>query len=273
MSSRWVRTSLVVLGAVAVGLVIAGRRLQQEADTSAPGERPDPFRNNEASNALRRYLSAMYSQGDDAAEIYRGALEPLRSNPEGVVAEIANAEPMLKETDYPSRWTLIFAASELRHPAALAYLRTVALSRIPTERSSDPHSFSTVTEETILRTTAVEGIGHLARENNQEATDALFQCLARPSLSIRRAAVQQLLQIPGGHQYRERIAAALPEDQHFLLNLRRMDVRDVPQIRNPEQLLARTPHTNFPPPLDHRPSEVSTAYVAAGKNPPPTLRR
>jgi hypothetical protein len=55
------------------------------------------------------------------------------------------------------------AAAELQHPAALPFLFNLVLTPIPPEESPDPHSFSTVAEETILRTTAVEGIGHLAK--------------------------------------------------------------------------------------------------------------
>jgi hypothetical protein len=218
----------------------------------------------------------------------------LRSQAEAVVPEIARIEATLRETDYPTRFALILAASELRHPAALPWLRTVALSRIPAERSSDPHSFSTVAEETILRTMAVDGIGNLARDNNNDANEALFQCLATPSLSIHRAAVQQLLQSP--NVPRERIVSALPQDEHFLLDLRRIDVREAPQVRNPQQTLAsgfqasgiREPgegtethsqkaegHGPASPPPSHTGAEQGSGHTSprSTHNPPPTTFR
>jgi hypothetical protein len=281
MGNRWLRASVITVGAIAVGVLIAILQSQRAADTVHPGQQPqDPFRDNDAAKALRNFLSVMYSQGDDAAEIYTRALEPIRSQAEAVVSEIVHVDASMRESDYTSRFALIFAASELRHPAALPWLRSIALSRIPAERSSDTHSFSTVTEETILRTTAVEGLGRLARDNNGNAIEALFDCLDRPSLSIRRAAVQELLQSPEARNQRDRIAAALPQDQRFLLDLRSIDIHDVPQARSPQQFLApgvkgggRTP-----PPPDDRATDTSggpgfNRAPAAGKNPPPTLNR
>jgi hypothetical protein len=276
MSTRWVRASVIALGALAAGVYVATRQSRSGPDTIGPGERPqDPFRNNEEGKVLRHFLSVMDSHGEDAARVYDQALEPLRAKAERVVVEIAHVESFMKETDYPSRWALIFAASELRSPAALPYLRAVALSRIPSERSRDTHSFSTVAEETILRTTAVEGIGRLARDNNAQAVDTLFECLSRPVISIRRAAVQELLSTPDGRNQYDRIAASLPEDQRFLLDLRHIEVHQAPQIRNPRQFLApaaRTDSISAPPPVD-KPRDGGRVYTPSGKNQPPTLTR
>jgi hypothetical protein len=275
MASRSTRTTILVLGITAVGVYLAIRQSRKIADTTGPGQlSPDPFGESDAGKALRHFLSVMYSSGENATDTYRQALESLRADPEKVLDQISQSESLFRETDYPTRWALIFTASELRHPAALPYLRSVALSRIPAERSQDTHSFSTVAEETILRTTAVEGIGHLAHTGNAQAVDALFECLARPSLSVQRAAVQSLLGTPDGQQYRDRIAQSLPDDRRFLLDLHRIDVREAPQVRNPEQFLTDKHSFSSPPPhaREGEPAEGS-ARLFSGKNRPPTLTR
>ena len=124
-----------------------------------------------------------------------------------------------------------------RHPAALPFLRNLILTPIPPEESPDPHSFSTVAEETILRTTAVEGVGYLARDR-ANAVGTLFEALRQPSLSVRRAAVQSLLGSRRGRKLRAQISNALPEEQRFLLDLKAVNVRDVPQVTNPERHLS-----------------------------------
>ncbi|WP_157466551.1 hypothetical protein [Edaphobacter aggregans] len=43
---------------------------------------------------------------------------------------------------------------------------------------------------------------------------------------------------PSGQQDRERIAQALPDDQRYLLDLRSIDVREAPRVRDPQQFLA-----------------------------------
>lgn len=274
MRSRWVRAFSIAFGAVVIGLLVIRANSGGSSDTTGPGGRlADPIRDNEAGKALRFFLSVMFNSGENAANIYREALDRLRAHAEGVAAEIAVAEPSLRETDYPGRWALIFAASELRHPAALSWLRFIALSRIPTERSQDPHSFSTVAEETILRTTAVEGIGHLARDGNAQAAETLFECLERPSISLRRAAVQALLSTDEGQRQRERIASALPEDARFLLDLRRIEVRDVRQIQNPEQFLVRAARmgTSSAPSLPGDRPNGGKVSTPLGRNQPPKI--
>ena len=141
---------------------------------------------------LRNFFGAMSASGDDADAQYRRALTDLRKHADLVMVEIARSHSRCNERDYPTRWAHVHAASELRHPAALPFLRNLILTPIPPEESPDPHSFSTVAEETILRTTAVEGVGYLARDR-ANAVGTLFEALRQPSLSVRRAAVQSLL--------------------------------------------------------------------------------
>lgn len=274
MRSRWFRALSITFGAIVVGLLVIRANSGGTSDTTGPGGRQaEPIRDNEAGKALRYFLSVMYNSGEDAANVYREALDRLRAQAEDVAAEISLAEPALREMNYPGRWALIFAASELRHPAALPWLRLIALSRIPKERSQDPHSFSTVAEETILRTTAVEGIGHLARDGNAQAVETLFECLARPWISVRRAAVQALLSTDEGRKQRERIASALPEEARFLLDLRRIEVRDARQIQNPEQFLVRAARlgTSSAPSLPGDRPGGEKASTPSGKNQPPKI--
>ena len=188
---------------------------------------------------LQNFLVAMSAAGEDAEDGYRRALADLRKRADLALVEIARAQNDCDRHDYPTRWAHVHAAAELRHPAALPFLLDVALTPIPPEEAPDPHSYSTAAEETILRTTAVEGIGSLAKVR-REAVEALFECLKQPSLSIRRAAVQSLLKAPRGRSLRSRIAGALPADQRFLLDLKALDVRDGPQVKRPQRHLSKT---------------------------------
>jgi HEAT repeat protein len=213
---------------------------------------------------LRNFFAAMSAAGDDAEEQYRRALIDLRKQADVVVVEIARAHSDCNARDYPTRWAHVHAAAELRHPAALPFLRNLILTPIPPEESPDPHSFSTAAEETILRTTAVEGIGHLARDR-ADAIEALFEALKQPSLSIRRAAVQSLLASSRGRRLQARIAKALPEDQRFLLALKAVDVRDVPQIKRPERQLSEAGRRGGIAPAPSLPGDESA--TAGNKSP------
>lgn len=186
---------------------------------------------------LANLFAAMSAVGDDAEAEYQSALKQLRAEPELAIIEIARSENDCGRQDYPGRWACVHAAAELRHAATLPFLRSLVLRPIPPEESEDPHSFSTVAEETILRTTAVDGVAELAKDR-RDALEALFEFLSVDSLSVRRAAVQGLLATPRGRRLRARIEASLPADQRFLLDLKRIDVRDAPQVKRPQRYLS-----------------------------------
>lgn len=237
----------------------------------SPTRQPNPMSDNEPGVLVRNFFAVMNSSGENAQAAYEARLAELREHAEEVVPELERAERAADPGDYPTRWAIVHTATELRHPAALPFLRGLLQTPIPPEQSSDPHSFSTVAEETILRTTAVEGIGYLAAAENTLALETLFESLGLPSLSIRRAAVQAILATPDGQNLRERIAALLPENQRFLLDIKRIDVREVTQIAEPEQYLssaARQAETELPPGL----AGGESSPRSPGRNDPPQIR-
>jgi len=214
----------------------------------------DPVSNSPAGRLLRDSLNLMNDPRAEAGERRADALSEMRQRAGDVVVEIAAAEAAADRENYPLRFQLVHTAAELKRPEALPFLRQFVRTRIPPERSSDPHSYSTVAEETILRTTAVEGVEQLAAEGNNEAREALFEFLRQDSLSIRRAAVQALL-ATGGEGMRRRIQQALPEQQRFLLDIRRVEPDEVPQIEDPQRHLKEQRRPGGTPPAPELPND------------------
>jgi len=169
------------------------RRIQPRISTSLAGV------------SLLNFLSVMYSTGDNAEEEYGRALKELSERADEVLVEIAQASSECDLRDYPLRLTLVQAAVALRNPAAIPFLANLVKTPIPAEEAPDPHSFSVVAEETILRTTAVEGIAEHAKNGDERAVAYLMEFLYIPSFSIRRAAAQGLLATKNGEEYREKI--------------------------------------------------------------------
>lgn len=186
---------------------------------------------------VRQVLVTMNASGEDADEAYQRSVAAMREHPVEAVIEIARLESMCLARDYAARSALVYAACELEHRAALPLLKSVVLTPIPPEENADPHA-STVTEETIIRTTAVDGVVILARQGDKDVIDLLFDFLDVPSMSIRRAAVQGLLASPQADDLRGRIAECLPKNQRFLLDLKKLDVRKAAQIDDPQQHLS-----------------------------------
>lgn len=209
---------------------------------------------------LQRLIEAADAFGDDAEDHYRETLEDAKHHSNGVLVEIARALGHCAEDDYPTRWALVHAAGQLRDEGALALLSSVVKTPIPDELSSDPHSFSSVEEETVIRTTAVDAIADLAvRGQHEEAEEALIAFLDLPSFSLRRAAVTGLKSAPRGEELRERIASCLPDDEQFLLDIQKADVRDVEQIADPTRHLSelgRAETKSAPPSFDRKGSDL-----------------
>jgi hypothetical protein len=213
-------------GAPATGDELSGKRPTRVRISASP-----------AGVRLRNFLNVVYSLGDNAEEDYQRALRELSEYAEEVLAEIARASADCHEQDYPLRLALVQTAVSLRHPAALPYLANLVKTPIPEEQSGDPHSYSTVAEETIIRTTAVDGIAEHAKNDDERAVALLMEFLRIPSFSIRRAAVYGLLATKNAEEYREKIKCSLPEDQQFILDLRKTAVRDIPQVKDPTRHL------------------------------------
>lgn len=186
---------------------------------------------------LENFLQAINHTSDDSEKTYKNAIDQLRGHVKEIIVEIIRQEAVCEQNDYSKRWGLIFAACELKDNYSLPFLKNTVLKPIPDEQSRNPHSLSTVGEETIIRTTAVDGISSLSELGNKEALKSLFEFLPIPSLSIRRASVQGILASHKDDNTRKKILELLPKDQHFIVSLKPMKVQDFQQIDDPEKYL------------------------------------
>jgi hypothetical protein len=228
-------------------------------DILSPGKSSEYQASSRTSAAISNYLRAVVQVGDDAQENYRRALANLRRHPETATTELAATYGRVHARNYPLRWALVFAAGELRHPSALAFLNYIVETPIPPEPMEPSHGFSIVGEETILRTTAIEAIGHLASKGNEKAVNALLHALKQPSISMRRAAVQALRGTKQFEKLHDRIRAELPPDQHFLLTLSTPKVDRVPQVSDPRRFLSEQARSMETEPAPGLPGSVPEA--------------
>jgi hypothetical protein len=223
--------------------------------------RTQAFESGVARAQLENFLEAAYHSGPEAQEEYERRLAAIRKAPEDFVVEIAKALGRCESRDYSTRWALVFAACELRHRSALHLLINIATAPIPPEPQPPSHGFSIVGNETVLRTTAIEGIGHLAKEGNKDALEVLFRVLREPSFSLRRASAQAILGVRKSARLIERIKASLAPEQHFILELKRPKVTEVPQISHPRKFLSEEARqrTSVKPPMS--PADVAKRGV------------
>jgi hypothetical protein len=178
-------------------------------------------------------VSRMGGAGDNAEEEYQASLETLRSVAEEAVSIIVEEYKDLPEKQYLDRWSLIQLLVEMKHPSSLQSLDEILSTSIPPEQSKDPHTFSTRGEEVIIRTTAIEAIVQIATEDNREAVDLLLKHTRHENFSVKRAAIQGYLSLDVKNG-REVLLNTLPKNDHYILDIRRVDVHEIPQPRAEE---------------------------------------
>jgi hypothetical protein len=187
---------------------------------------------------LRAALVDMYAVGNDANDRHDQAVDSLRRDPEETIVAIVAAYGGCPAGDYAQRQALVRVAGILGHSGSLPFLASVALAEIPQEQAADPHSFSTVAEETIIRMTAVDGIVQRARDGDEGAAEFLMKCVESPSFSVRRAAVSGLMSTPYGDERRSDIEARVPSEQRFIFDLKQIPASEAIQVEDPTRHLA-----------------------------------
>jgi hypothetical protein len=173
-------------------------------------------------------INQMSASGPNAEEEYQLMLRALVREPEQAAAAIAGMYRETPEDQYIARWAQVQLLSDLRDDATLSAFDDILSTPIPPEKAPLMITYSTVGEEVMIRTTAIDGITRLAARGDRRAIDVLRKHTQHEALSVRRAAIQGYLQV-AGPDAREELRKMLPERDHFLLDIRRVDVRDVPQ--------------------------------------------
>ena len=213
-------------------------------------EHPFSFRGSpdkELNALIVEAVNRMGGVGDRAEDDYRRALEPLRERAEEAVDVVFAEYEALPEEGYLDRWSLVQLLSELRSPKATKILNRIITSRIPAEKAKPSHDISTVTEEVMIRTTAVEGVVRLSADGVEEARKVLLRHAKHRVLSIRRACVQGLMET-GTDEDRKELRALLKErGEERLLEIKRIDVREAPQATGGRFVVHPDVKTEAPP--------------------------
>jgi hypothetical protein len=186
--------------------------------------------------------------GEDAEDNYRRALDALGKRADEALEVIVAEYEALPEDRYLDRWSLVQLLSELRQPAAAAALNRIITSRIPAEKAKGSHDASTVAEEVVIRTTAVEGVVRLSAVGVEEARKILLRHARNRTFSIRRASVQGLLETGEDADKRELRALLKERGEERLLRIKRMDVRQVPQATGGRFVVHPDTKREVPPP-------------------------
>ena len=191
---------------------------------------PNPFGSEDTpvGREIVEAVNRMGGIGEDAEAHYQHALRALRSHSKDVLLDVAALYHRLPVHRYLDRWSLVQLVTSLEDRASLTFVDEILSSALPPEESKNPATYSTVGEEVIIRTTAIEAVERLAVGGDAQALEVLLKYTRHHNFSVKRAAIQSYL-AQGGKHAREVLLKALPEEDRHILDIRRADVREVPQ--------------------------------------------
>lgn len=230
------------------------RRPDDDGDHARLGrlrEIPDVFGDPETYRRLVDVLGAMTASGPRADEQYHEQLRAVRDD--GRLMELLPATvEALDEDAYHERWALTQLAVDLESEGYARFLVDTLRRPVPDERAEDPgHGLSTVTEEVILRTTALEGLARLGRQGVDVGGPILETVEQAPYLAMRQAAFAAALDT-GRDEIVERARAVLAaRGEEWIADLKRIPVEEAPQAdRKQIPRAVRRPRTKAPTPFD-----------------------
>jgi hypothetical protein len=198
---------------------------------------------------VRAAINQMSASGPEAELNYRETLRALASDARAAVGAVRDMYRATPENQYMDRWTQVHLLADLRNSAALSVFDNILSTPIPPEKAPDMITYSTVGEEAMIRTTAIEGITRLAAQGEGEALELLRKHMQHENFSVRRAAIQGYLEA-AGEGARDELRRVLPERDHFILSIRRSEVQDVPQpkVERPSDEIDQVPPAEMPLP-------------------------
>lgn len=238
--------TIAVVGVAVAAFALRARNTQKRTVAEAPilqGQGTLP-------GALGHFVTVLNSVNSEDDPEYVTSLASLRNDREEALAVATRFMAGTSEGLFGLRHSVILAVAALRDPSALDLLSKVALNPQPLppkeapsrQMPADPHELEheseNVVQGTIIALDAVEGIEKLADDGHAAALNVLVEAARVDSNAIRGAALTVLAARDDRRDHLQRALSTLPPELRPLAALRRMHVRDVPQIRDPRVHLA-----------------------------------
>jgi hypothetical protein len=199
---------------------------------------------------LGRFVAVLNSTNRESDARYVSGLERLRSHKNDVLADATRLMAETPEGLFALRHSVVLAVAALRDVSTLDLLSKVALNpqplppkeapsgRVPAEAHEVEHDAEDVVQVTMVALDAVDGIEVLADDGHSAALDLLVEAARVDSNAIRGAALTALAARDDRREHLQRALFALPPELRPLAGLRRAQIGDVPQIRDPRMHLA-----------------------------------
>lgn len=173
---------------------------------------------------IKALLPKMQYIGEGAEEQYQESIEELKKNKDAVTEVLFSDYQNTREENYLKRQQLIETMRAIQSRKSIPIFTSLLMEKFPEEKSEDLHHGSTQLEEGIIRLTAIEGLGHFAKEeNNEEVLLTLLEIIKNKEspLPLKRQAVREYLHSSSNEkkltESKELLKEYLPKSEHFIV--------------------------------------------------------
>lgn len=165
---------------------------------------------------IQQIISVVHQLNGEESPAHRRLGELLRSRPD-LVDEARDLYDRLGRKDPMSRWSLLYALSDIFDERAAEFLTTVALSPLPEE---DPkHCQSVRDTEVLVQTMAIEALRRLTGRAPDVGEFLLRIVSAKPTRPLLVEAVKACRSLG----LTDRVKPMLPHDSYWMLELRQAE--------------------------------------------------
>ena len=127
------------------------------------------FPDTDAGRAVASHLETMLAIGPDAENNYQASLQALREKPGESVTAIVETYEEADKALYFERAILVETLAELRVAQARDPLLRITNAKLPERQPLPDDTYGPIQQETIVRMTAIRGLGNLAFEDDVAA--------------------------------------------------------------------------------------------------------
>ncbi len=185
---------------------------------------------------IKEHVRASIGFGKNAERKYQNSLSILREEPK-IVESLFEIYQQLPAEFYLYRTMIVETLKQMKSDASLKYLYNIASLDIPRDTEPENPEIDTRLDEIIVRITATEGIGILAKNKNVAAEETLKKLTNHKDVSVRQMAVRAYLQSPFGNIERKikELRDQLPKDEYWYITTKSTDIREVEHPEMPEK--------------------------------------
>lgn len=162
------------------------------------------FPDTDSGRAVVAHLDAIFATGPDAEANYQASLTALRTKGVETITTIVETYNNADKSLYNERAVLVETLSELRLLEARDSLLEIANEKLPERVLAPDDTFSAIDQESIIRMTAIRGLGHIALKDDT-AANALGVLATHREVSLQEQARVSFAIVIAQEKDRERL--------------------------------------------------------------------